>query len=140
VGNLLTHMAKCCHPVHGDQILGFITQGRGISVHRTDCDQLANALKQQPEREVEVQWGENDNQSYQVSLLLLANDRQGLLRDISTIIANERLSIMGLESNIDTSTNAIKMNITVEIANNEMLSRLISKFMQLDDIIEVKRL
>ena len=140
VGNLLTHMAKCCQPVPGDEILGFITQGRGISVHRVDCDQLANSLNQQPEREVEVQWGGSNNKSYQVSINIIGGDRQGLLRDISTIISNERVSIIGIESNTDNAKQSMSMTIKVEIANNEALTRLLAKLKQLDDVAEVKRL
>lgn len=140
VGNLLTHMAKCCQPVPGDEILGFITQGRGISVHRVDCDQLANSLNQQPEREVEVQWGGSNNKSYQVSINIIGGDRQGLLRDISTIISNERVSIIGIESNTDNAKQSMSMTIKVEIANNEALTRLLAKLKQLDDVTEVKRL
>ena len=140
VGNLLTHMAKCCHPVPGDEIAGFITQGRGISVHRVDCEQLANALNQQPEREVEVQWGINNKKSYQVSINIIGGDRQGLLRDISTIISNERVSIIGIESYTDNAKQSMSMTIKVEIANNEALTRLLVKLKQLDDVVEVKRL
>ncbi len=140
VGNLLTHMAKCCQPVPGDEILGFITQGRGISVHRIDCEQLANSLNQQPEREVEVQWGEQNKQSYQVTVQIIASDRQGLVRDISTIIANERVSIFGMESRTDNVKQTTAMSLKIEIANNEMLNRLLGKLLQLDDIIEAKRL
>ncbi|MBA6291719.1 GTP diphosphokinase [Colwellia sp. MB3u-70] len=140
VGNLLTHMAKCCHPVPGDEIAGFITQGRGISVHRVDCEQLANALNQQPEREVEVQWGINNKKSYQVSINIIGGDRQGLLRDISTIISNERVSIIGIESHTDNAKQSMSMTIKVEIANNEALTRLLAKLKQLDDVAEVKRL
>ncbi|AWB58726.1 GTP diphosphokinase [Colwellia sp. Arc7-D] len=140
VGNLLTHMAKCCQPVPGDEILGFITQGRGISVHRVDCDQLANSLNQQPEREVEVQWGGSSNKSYQVSINIIGGDRQGLLRDISTIISNERVSIIGIESNTDNAKQSMSMTIKVEVANNEALMRLLAKLNQLDDVTEVKRL
>lgn len=140
VGNLLTHMAKCCQPVPGDEILGFITQGRGISVHRVDCDQLANSLNQQPEREVEVQWGGGSNKNYQVSINIIGGDRQGLLRDISTIISNERVSIIGIESNTDNAKQSMSMTIKVEVANNEALMRLLAKLNQLDDVTEVKRL
>ena len=140
VGNLLTHMAKCCHPVPGDNIAGFITQGRGISVHRSDCDQLANALNQQPEREVEVQWGEQNQQSYLVTVKVVASDRQGLVRDISTIVSNERVSIVGMESRSDHIKQTVAMLLNIEIANNEVLGRLIGKLLQLDDVLEVKRL
>jgi len=140
VGNLLTHMAKCCHPVPGDDILGFITQGRGISVHQRDCEQLSNSLDLQPERQVEVQWGEQGNQSYQATVQIIGNDRQGLVRDISTIIANDRVSIFGMESRSDQAKQIVVMTLKIEIANNEILNRLITKLLQIDDILEAKRL
>lgn len=140
VGNLLTHMAKCCHPVPGDQIVGFITQGRGISVHRADCDQFSLLIKQQPEREVEVQWGENNQQGYQVSVQIIASDRQGLLRDISTIIANDRISIIGMDSQTDSHQQLTTMTLEVEIANNQVLAKLLAKLSQLNDVINVKRM
>jgi len=140
VGNLLTHMAKCCHPVPGDEIVGFITQGRGISVHRIDCEQFSAALKLQPEREVEVQWGDKNQQGYQVTVKIVASDRHGLFRDISTIIANERVSIVGMDSHSDSQKQLVNMTLNVEIANNEILARLISKLSQINDVIDVKRL
>jgi len=140
VGNLLTHMAKCCSPVPGDVISGFITQGRGISVHRQDCEQLANALHKQPERVVEVQWGLDDKQSYQASTQIVASDRQGLFRDISTIIANEKVSIIGIESHSDNTKQTMVMNIKMEVTSSELLTRVLEKLRQLDDVVEVKRL
>ena len=140
VGNLLTHMAKCCQPVPGDAISGFITQGRGISVHRLDCEQLANALNLQPERLVEVQWGSENKQSYQATAQVIGSDRQGLLRDISTIIANERVSIIGMESNTDKAKQTMSMNIKLEVASSELLMRVLDKLRQLDDVTQVRRL
>ena len=140
VGNLLTHVAKCCHPVPQEPITGFITQGRGISVHRFDCEQLAHLLIQQPEREVEVQWGNQDRQYYQVKVQVVATDRQGLLRDISTIIANENVSIVGVESHSDVNKNTMVMSITMEVTTNDILSKLMNKLLQLEDVAAVKRL
>lgn len=140
VGNLLTHMAKCCQPVPGDEIAGFITQGRGISVHRQDCEQMANLLSQQPERLVDVEWGIVDKQSFDATILIIGNDRQGLLRDISTIISNERISILGLESQSDSQTQNMKMTIKLMVSNNETLTKLRTKLKQLDDVVDVTRL
>lgn len=140
VGNLLTHMAKCCHPVPGDNILGFITQGRGISVHRIDCDQLANALHLQPEREIEVQWEENQKVNYQVTVQVIASDRQGLVRDISTIIANERVSIIGMDTHSEPAKQTTSMLLKLELSNNDALTHLIVKLLQLNDIIDAKRI
>lgn len=140
VGNLMTHMAKCCQPVPGDDILGFITQGRGISVHRADCEQFTHLLEQHPEREIEVQWGEEQQKSYQATLQVTASDRHGLLRDISTIIANERVLIVGMASHSDKFKQTTRMSFTIEISNSEMLNRILTKLRQLDDVIDVKRL
>lgn len=140
VGNLLTHMAKCCSPVPGDIITGFITQGRGISVHRHDCEQLANSLQQQPERIVELQWGLDDKQNYQASIQIIASDRQGLFRDISTIIANEKVSIIGIDSHSDNAKQTMSMKIKVEVTSSKLLTRVVDKLHQLDDVVEVKRL
>ncbi|MBU2869605.1 GTP diphosphokinase [Colwellia sp. E2M01] len=139
VGNLLTHMAKCCQPVPGDSITGFITQGRGISVHRQDCEQLTNLLSMQPERLVEVQWG-NNKQSYEASAQIICSDRQGLLRDISTIISNERVSIVGMESNTDHVKQTVIMNVKLEVESSELLKRVLDKLSQLDDVMKVRRL
>jgi len=140
VGNLLTHMANCCQPVPGDDISGYITQGRGISVHRKDCEQFLHLLEQHGERLVDVEWGIVDKQSYQASIQIHGGDRQGLLRDISTIIANERLSILGIESSSDLASQSMKMTVKLEISSSEALSKLIKKLIQLDDVIDVKRI
>ena len=140
VGNLLTHMAKCCQPVPGDTISGFITQGRGISVHRQDCEQLANSLRLQPERLVEVQWGNEDKKSYQASAQIIGSDRQGFLRDISTIISNETVSIVGVDSHTDKVNQTVIMNLKLEVGSSELLTRVLDKLRQLDDVTEVRRL
>ena len=142
VGNLLTHIARCCQPVPGDEIIGFITQGRGISIHRADCEQLNHLLTTQAEREVDVQWGQSmsTQQHYQVNFQLVALDRQGLVRDISTIIANERISILGMDSRTDDTQNTVTMTFKIEISNNEALMKLLNKISQIDDVVEVKRL
>nr|MBA2816149.1 GTP pyrophosphokinase [Candidatus Pantoea persica] len=90
VGNLMHHIAHCCQPIPGDDIVGFITQGRGISIHRADCDQLAELIAHAPERIVEAVWGESYSSGYSLVVHVTANDRSGLLRDITTILANER--------------------------------------------------
>lgn len=140
VGNLLTHMAKCCQPVSGDRILGFITQGRGISVHRKDCEQLASALLKQPERQIDVQWGVSEKQQYKVTLKIFANDRQGLLRDVSTIVTNERVSILGIESNSDVVKQSMSMLLKLEIDDTKALTRLMNKINLIDDVVDVYRL
>ena len=90
VGNLMTHVARCCQPIPGDSITGFITQGRGISIHREDCEQFKELSRRNPERIIDAVWGENYSDGYALTVRITANDRSGLLRDITTIIANEK--------------------------------------------------
>lgn len=139
VGNLMTHLAKCCLPVPGDAVLGFITQGRGIAVHRADCEQLKHALEQSPEREIEVQWGEQSKTRYPVAIEIIAEDRQGLLRDITTVIANDKISVVGMESKTESKNNSVKMWFKLEVDSLELLSRIVTKIDQLDDVVSVKR-
>ena len=87
-----------------------------------------------------MQWGVQSQQSYLVTVKVISSDRQGLVRDISTIVSNERVSIVGMESRSDPVKQTVAMMLNIEIANNEILGRLIGKLLQLDDVLEVKRL
>lgn len=102
VGNLMHHIARCCQPIPGDEIIGFITQGRGISIHRSDCDQLNELRSHAPERIIDAVWGESYSSGYSLVVRVMANDRSGLLRDITTILANEKVNVLGVASRSDT--------------------------------------
>lgn len=138
VGNLLTHMAKCCQPVYGDAVIGFITQGRGISVHRSDCEQLKHLLDVSPEREVEVQWGNTELRSV-ASIQVIAIDRFGLLRDVSTLLANERIGVLNMATRHDDKTGTAVMSFSIEVTNISNLQRLLAKISQIDDVVKVIR-
>lgn len=140
VGNLLTHMAKCCEPLPGDSIYGYITQGRGVSVHRESCEQLASLLERHPERGVEVVWGENYSGGHSVSLRVVANDRSGLLRDITTLLANEKSNVLEMRSRSDTKQQTAAIDLKMELYNMESLSRILSRLSQLPGVIEARRL
>ncbi|GAA5218408.1 GTP diphosphokinase [Corallincola platygyrae] len=140
VGNLMTHMARCCQPVPGDPIMGYITQGRGISIHRQDCEQLADLLEAQPARGIEVAWGENYASGYSLTIRLLATDRSGLLRDITTILANDKINVLGVKSRSDVNQQTAIIDMELEIYNKESLSRVLARLTQLPDVMEAKRL
>lgn len=140
VGNLLTYMAGCCSPVKGDVITGYITQGKGISVHKTNCEQFQKMLKQHPERRVDVSWGGDDADGYRVTVRVIALDRSGLLRDITTILANEKAYVLGVSSHSDEHKNEAAIDINMSVPNLETLTRLMSKISQLPDIYEAQRL
>src|SRR5690606_28866614 len=92
VDRLMTQLARCCKPVPPDPIVGFVTKGRGISVHRSDCKSLAHLLTKQPERASEANWGEKPG-LFPVDIAVQASDRQGLLRDISEVLSRERINV-----------------------------------------------
>ena len=104
VGNLMTHIAKCCQPIPGDEIKGFITQGRGISIHRSDCEQLKKLAQTNPERLISADWGSDADGGYTVTIRVVGQDYQGLLRDVTTIIANEKMNVLGVRSHVDRSS------------------------------------
>ncbi|OXY81103.1 GTP diphosphokinase [Oceanimonas doudoroffii] len=140
VGNLLTNTARCCQPIPGDEIIGFITQGRGISIHRADCDQLKELAAQHPERMVEAVWGEDNGGGYQLTMRVVANDRSGLLRDITTILANEKINVMGVNSRSNRRQQTATIDMELEVYNIDTLSRTLARISQLPDILEARRL
>ncbi|TMO93311.1 GTP diphosphokinase, partial [Pseudoalteromonas sp. S3178] len=87
---------KCCEPVPGDEIVGYITQGRGIAVHRSDCESFAHITDVHPEREIAVSWSDDVKASYAITLKIEAHDRQGLIRDISSVLANEKVNVLNM--------------------------------------------
>lgn len=140
VGNLLHHIARCCQPIPGDDIVGFITQGRGISIHRADCDQLAELIAHAPERIVDAVWGESYSSGYSLVVRVTANDRSGLLRDITTILANEKVNVLGVSSRSDTRKQLATIDMDIEIYNQQVLGRVLARLNQVPDIIDARRL
>ena len=141
VGNLMHHIARCCQPIPGDEIVGYITQGRRISIHRADCEQLFDLQSSSPERVVEAEWGSNYNAGkFNLTIRVIANDRNGLLRDVSGIMANEKVNVLGVSSRTDTKRGIATMDIQIELNNVEMLDKLLKRVMQIDDVIDAKRL
>ncbi|MCX8956843.1 GTP diphosphokinase [Erwinia psidii] len=140
VGNLMHHIARCCQPIPGDEIVGFITQGRGISIHRADCDQLSELMSHAPERIVDAVWGESYSSGYSLVVRVTANDRSGLLRDITTILANEKVNVLGVASRSDTKKQLATIDMDIEIYNQQVLGRVLARLNQVPDIIDAKRL
>jgi GTP pyrophosphokinase len=141
VGDLATTMARCCRPVPGDNIIGFITRGRGVSVHRRDCRNLLRLVEDQNERLVEVSWAGRDSAQgdYAVDIEVEAIDRQGLLRDITVMMSNERANITDVETHTDRAAHTARIVMTVEIPDLECLSRLLHRLNQLPNITSARR-
>lgn len=138
VGNLLTHTARCCKPVPGDLITGFITKGRGVAIHRHDCTNMLNMASTNPGRVIEVSWGTNA-ESYPVDIRIDAYDRPGLIRDISTVLANEKLNLIAFQTFTDKMENMAHMTLTLEIPNLASLSKIFDRIKNIPNVINVLR-
>jgi GTP pyrophosphokinase len=139
VGNLLTQIASCCSPVPGDAITGFITLGRGVSIHRQDCSNILQLQTDEPQRIIKVEWGNAPQSAYSVEILIEAYDRYGLLRDITTLLDNERINISALQTLSDKRKNTVDMQVTAEIRSFDELSRILTKLNQLPNIASARR-
>lgn len=137
VGNLMSVIAGCCHPLPGEVIMGYITQGRGVSVHREDCEQLGRLLDAHPERQIDVNWANNLQASFQKKLLVMSDDRDGILRDVTTVIANERVGLLGVNSISDTKLNSAKIELTLEVKDLNTLSKAMSRLHLIKGVTDV---
>ncbi|TXS95518.1 GTP diphosphokinase [Parahaliea maris] len=140
VGNLLTHMAGCCKPLPGDTITGFITQGRGVSIHRSDCARLVHLEESSPARIIEVDWGESEQENYEVDVAIEAYDRQGLLRDITGLFANARINVLSINTSTNKQRHTATMRLRVEVPNLGALSRLLERINRLSNVVSASRL
>jgi len=136
VGDLYTRLASCCKPVYGDQIIGYVTRGRGITVHRLDCHNVVHV--DDPDRLVQVSWGNEQRQRYPVSVRIEAWDRVGLLRDITTLVADERISMITVLTSVN-DDRTVNVLMTVEVEGVKQLSRLLQKLESVRDVYDVRR-
>jgi len=137
-GNMLVRMSRCCSPVPPDPIIGFITRGRGVSIHRADCVNLKDSGID-PARFIEVEWAQDDNESaYQAELHLDVQDRSGMIIEISSIIANMGVHLMAINARVD-KNNFAAITLTVEIRNKAQLDNLMKQFKKIPELIRVYR-
>ncbi len=139
VGNLLTHIANCCNPLPGDPIVGYITQGRGVTIHRKDCHNILRSLTKAPERLVEVAWGDEGEDTYPIDIVISAYDRQGLLRDVSSVLADARINVTAVHTQTDKHDHFARMTLTVEVSDIDMLSQVLARLTQLSNVVEARR-
>ncbi len=135
VGNLMTHLAQCCQPVPGDKITGYITRSRGVTVHRQDCYNILH--EDEKDRLVPVEWGKSDA-LYPVHIQLEAWDRVGLMRDISTVVAEEKVNIESLTSR-NQHDHRVTMDFTLETEGLAQLSRLLKKIESVKGVMRITR-
>ena len=141
VGDLLTQIARCCKPVPGDEISGYITKGRGISIHRKDCPNILRYITQSPERLIDVAWAstEGESQAYPVDVQLTAFDRQGLLSDVAVMLSAEKVNIIAVNTLSDKKSYTANMVLTLEIEDLSRLSKILHKLKELPNVLDVKR-
>jgi GTP pyrophosphokinase len=140
VGQLMTHLAQCCRPVRPERIVGYITLGRGVTIHRADCSNALNLQGRHPERIIEVDWGGGGEGDYAVDLLILAYDRTGLLRDITTLLAKEETNVVALNTTTDAEQSTARMELTIEVRDMAHLARIIDRLGQLPNVQRATRL
>lgn len=140
IGNLLTQMAQCCKPLPNDPIVGYITRGRGVSIHRADCRNMLNLAGSERARLIDVAWSGGVEESYPVEIAVEAYDRKGLLRDVTAVVSNEAVNIVAIESRTDARAHIVDMRITVEVRDIEQLSRMLDRLAQLPNVSDCRRL
>jgi GTP pyrophosphokinase len=147
VGQLLTQLARCCKPVPPDAIQGFVTRGRGVSIHRTDCRSFLNIAQRHPERLVATEWGGlvkkeqglggGRSEVYPVDIAIDANDRQGLLRDISDVFSRDRFNVIGVNT-VSRGPRAY-MKFTVEVSSVALVERILQQVGEVEGVVSARR-
>ena len=137
IDNCLVRLSKCCNPVPGDDIIGFITRGRGVSVHRKDCINVKDLLSQE-DRMIDVYWYKDSDSSYNVDIEIMANDRNGLLSDIIKQIASVKTRLIAVNSKLN-KDKTVTTDVTVEVENLDDLNNILKALRKIDNVYEVNR-
>jgi GTP pyrophosphokinase len=137
IDNCLVRLSKCCNPLPGDDITGYVTRGRGVSVHRTDCLNR-KYFEDEDNRIIEVEWYTSPNVSYNANLQILANDRASLFSDVNNAIIDVKASLKAINARTNKDKTAV-MNLTIEIVNTEQLDKIIKKIRKTEGVYEVVR-
>ena len=140
VGNLLTVLARCCQPLPGDAIAGYVTRGKGVSIHRADCASFARLRARDPARAIEVEWGGGRSQSYDIDVLVRGYDRKWLHKDVTNVIAAANVHLIAVNTRVDAASGLATMNFAVRVADFEQLSTLLARLAAVPNVIEARRL
>lgn len=140
VGNLMAELARCCQPVAGDAIAGYLTRGRGVSVHRRNCPSFKALMARSPERIVPVEWGGEDSQSYSVDVIVRAWNRKWLLKDLTTVIGSSNVHILGVNTRVYERDNTAEIQFTLKVTDFEQLGELLARIEAIPAVSEASRL
>ncbi|MCP4042924.1 MAG: bifunctional (p)ppGpp synthetase/guanosine-3',5'-bis(diphosphate) 3'-pyrophosphohydrolase, partial [Gammaproteobacteria bacterium] len=139
VGNLMTHTGGCCKPAPPDPIVGYITRGHGITIHRQDCSNVLQMGEEDRPRLLEVSWSMGVNSIFPVDVYIQAYNRQGMLRDVTTLLASEKVNLLGINTHSDKEEYIAHIDLTVGVPDVRTLSRLLGLLSQLPNVLEVRR-
>ena len=140
VEGLLTQLGRCCNPVPGDPIIGYVTKGRGVTVHRTDCPNIGTIVRRGgTHRLIDVQWATEHSETYPVKIQISAYDRSGLMRDVAILVADEHINMISVEALTGQKNNLALINATLEIEDVVQLMRVLTKIDRLPNIVEARR-
>lgn len=139
VDNLLMKAANCCLPIPGDEVKGFVTRGSGVSVHRSDCNNIVNLEETDAERIIEVDWSGQGERTYPMSILVEAFDRKGLLTDISGVFTAEKVNVIEMTTRTEPKDQTVTMVVTAELPNIESMSQVVNRIMQIPNVHDVRR-
>jgi GTP pyrophosphokinase len=140
VGDLLSTFARCCRPVPPESIAGYITLGRGVSIHRADCANLLRMRDQQPQRVLAVDWGgASPERTFPAAVVIHAFDRKGLTRDVTSVLADEHINISAMNMTTNKAENTAHIDLTVTVHGLDELSRLLSRLASLPNVISARR-
>jgi GTP pyrophosphokinase len=139
VGNLMTSIARCCQPVPGDAICGYITRGRGVTIHRNDCPNVLRWVKEHNPRLIQVQWRSHAESGYRVNLMIRAYNRRELIKDIASLLATAEVSVTEINSQVDESSEEVQIRLQVAVRDYEQLSDLLRGLNVIPNVFEASR-
>ncbi len=140
VGNLMTTIARCCHPLPGDAVVGYVTQGRGVTIHRDDCRQVLRWRSENSPRLLKVTWGRQPRTDYVARVLVRAFDRRELIKDISAVLAASEAHVTDISSRLDEATDEVGIRLKLKVRDYEQLSDLLNKLSSIPNVLETRRL
>lgn len=138
VDDVMIRFARCCNPLPGDKIIGYITRGRGVSIHREDCPNVCSYLALEPERLVEAAWDESDSNTFQVEIMITAVDRAKLTSEIINTVSDAKIQITAINARIKKNGTAV-IDLKININNLEQLNSIVEKIYRIKDVVEVRR-
>jgi GTP pyrophosphokinase len=137
--DVMTRVARCCSPVPGEEIGGYITVGQGVSIHRASCANFRQLCVARKERIVEVSWGEQNAANHRVNIEVEAVDRRGLLRDVSDLLSGEKVDIVAVNTMSNESSGSAHMTFTVLVADLRQLEKILHRLLKLKDVRMARR-